>query len=434
MTSTPDSPPTPRTTSRVQRSRWPGWIWAIPIAAAGIVSWLLVREFTRRGTDVVVTFTEAAQMKAQDTRVHYRGLEIGRVTSVELSKNRQDIVVHLDIDDSVEPDLTTGTRFYLVGAEPSLSDLSSLKSLFAGPSIEMVPGAGKPVRQFAGITGSPPPVLSASVPYHVLFEGNVGQLKRGAPVTLRGFTVGEVVGVNLSIDPERGTITTPVDLLLDPTRFHTHERADNGATLFKATMKRLVANGLRASLTQNPPLIGAPQVELVMSSEADATPPASQSEDESQIPVQQSSLQTLPAKIAQLPLAEIGNNIRAITEHVKTLVSAPQLKDSVNHLDRSLTELDKVMQSAGPEVQPTLQSVHQTVNQLRQTATEIDGTAAAARKLMGGSAASPNGNLQQAMYELTGAARAIRVLANYLDQHPEALVKGRSSESTEIAR
>jgi paraquat-inducible protein B len=33
--------------------------------------------------------------------------------------------------------------------------------------------------------------------------------------------------------------------------------------------------------------------------------------------------------------------------------------------------------------------------------------------------------LQQAVHELTGTARAIRTLANYLDQHPEALIRGR---------
>jgi paraquat-inducible protein B len=39
--------------------------------------------------------------------------------------------------------------------------------------------------------------------------------------------------------------------------------------------------------------------------------------------------------------------------------------------------------------------------------------------------------LQQAVRELTGTARAIRTLANYLDQHPEALLRGRDGELNE---
>lgn len=415
--------------AQVQRSRWPGWIWAIPLAAAGIIAWLLVREFSHRGTSILVTFQDAAGMKPQDTKVHYRGLEVGRVTAIGLTRSRSAVIAHVDIDDAVAPDLTTGTRFYLEGAEVSLSNPRSLKSLLSGPSIEMVAGSGKPARQFQGLNGPPPPTLSARVDYQIPFDGNVGQLKVGAPVTLRGFTVGEVVRVDLVIDPEHGTLATPVEVALDPTRFHIQtalpQQTSSAAPLLTAMLKNLVAHGLRASLTQIPPLVGSPQVELVMHSPI-AHSSAPQAVTELQIPVQESTLQSLPAKIAQLPIAEIGANVRAITEHVKTLVSAPQLQDSVAHLDRALTELDKVIHTAGPEVGPTLQSVHQTVNTLRETASEIDATAAATRKLMGGSASSPNGNLQQTMHELTGAARAIRTLANYLDQHPEALVKGRS--------
>jgi len=55
----------------------------------------------------------------------------------------------------------------------------------------------------------------------------------------------------------------------------------------------------------------------------------------------------------------------------------------------------------------------------------LDATAQSARLAMGTSPAAPSGNLQQALDELSGAARAVRSLADYLDEHPEALVRGR---------
>jgi len=45
--------------------------------------------------------------------------------------------------------------------------------------------------------------------------------------------------------------------------------------------------------------------------------------------------------------------------------------------------------------------------------------------MMNGSTAAPGGSMQQSLQELTNAARSIRALANYLDQHPEALIRGR---------
>ena len=434
---TPTTAPPPRRTSSVtRRSRWPGWIWSVPIAAVGIVIWLLLRSFAQRGIEVTVTFPEAAGMKAHDTKVNYRGLEIGQVSSVELTPDRRQVVARLDLDKDVKRELTTGTRFYLQGAQVSLSDLSSLKAIVGGPTILMVSAPGAAARRFAGSVGEPPEQLSITIPYVVSFDGDVGQLRAGSAVRLRGFTVGKVASVALTTNPTAGEVRTSVVLELDPTRFHIRNLApghvDWTGTL-KTTLSSLVRHGLRASLTQSPPVIGAEQVELVITSEA-APAELVTTGPYPEIPAASGGLSDLPAKLGRLPVQQIGDNVRAITEQIKKLTASPQLQDSILHLDRSLAELDRTLHAAGPEVAPTLVSAHQTIDDLRHTADDIDNTAQAARRLLGGSAASPNGNLQQAVHELTGTARAIRTLANYLDQHPEALIRGRAGDTYEEGR
>ncbi len=180
-------------------------------------------------------------------------------------------------------------------------------------------------------------------------------------------------------------------------------------------------------------MVGSEQVELIMA------PAAGKAQlvltgQYPEIPAANGGLRDLPAKLGQLPIEEIGANLRAITAQIKGLTSSPELRDSLRHLDRTLAEMDRTVKAAGPQVAPTLESIHATTDKLRHTADEIDGTAEAARKLLGGSAASPNGNLQQAVHELTGTARAIRTLANFLDQHPESLIRGRASELHEEGR
>jgi paraquat-inducible protein B len=412
-----------RTNSITRRSRWPGWIWSVPIAAVGIVTWLLLRSFAQHGVDVTVTFADAAGMKASDTKVMYHGLEIGKVDRLELSKDRQRVIAHLDLHKDLESELTTGTRFYLQGAQVSFANPASLKAIVAGPTILMVPGKGAPSHQFVGDTGDPPERFAFTVPYAVSFAGDVGKLKLGAPVSLRGFTVGKVSSVALTTDPTAGAVVTSVVLELDPTRFHIRDlnpsSVDWVGTL-KTTLKSLVHHGLRATLSQSPPLIGAEQIDLVMVPDA-APAELTTTGLYPEIPAQSGGLSDL----RRVPVQQIGDNVRTITEQLKKLTASPQLQDSINHLDRSLAELDRTLHVAGPQVGPALESVHQTIDRLRHTADDIDGTAEAARKLLGGSAASPNGNLQQAVHELTGTARAIRTLANYLDQHPEALIRGR---------
>ena len=411
-----------------RRSWWPGWIWAVPIAAVGIVLWLLLRSISSRGIDITVTYNDAAGMQAGDTRVMYHGLEVGRVTSVALASDDWHVIVHLDIDRQLAPKITTGTRFILEGAHPSFSDISSLRALIAGPTIIMVPGPGRPERQFMGSEGGPRQTLSVSLPYVVSFDGAVGQLKPHAPVTLRGFTVGEVTSIGLSVDSQTGRISTPVQIALDPTRFHlTGSPPPDGRwkPVMDAVLAKLVREGLRASLTRAVPLVGGEQVEL------DVVPGAEEARLDTSGPYARipaaapGGLERLPTEISSLPLTQIADNLRTITDQLRSLTSAPQLRESLAHLDATLAALERISRQAGPQVAPTLRELRMTVATLRTTAQQLDAAAASAKMTMGASPAAPSGNLQHALDELAGAARAVRSLADYLDQHPEALLRGR---------
>jgi len=418
----------PRTAATQQKSRWPGWIWAVPIAALAICAWLAVRELSSSGIGITVRFDDAAGMKPKDTKIMYRGVEIGEVTDVALARDLTHVDAKIEVDTSVKNDLNTGTRFYLKGAQPSLTDLSSLKSIVSGPTIEMVPGIGESTREFSGIAGEPPMPLVVSVLYLVNFDGDAGSLKTGSPVTLHGFKVGEVKSTQLVTDPKTGKITMPVVLALDPTRFHFSSGAPSDGKwrpLLDATLARLIGEGLRARLSQTPPLVGAQQVTLDMTGDKDSASLGTGKEYPEIPATGGGGIESVVAQIGKLPVAQIGDNVKAITEHVDQLVSEPQLKDTIDHLDQSVTTLDQTLQAAGPQIAPTIKSVRQTVETLRGTAKEIDATAAAVKSMAGGSPASPNGNLQQAMAELSQAGHAVRTLADYLDQHPEALIKGR---------
>ena len=51
--------------------------------------------------------------------------------------------------------VTTGTQFWLIGANPSFTDLASLKAAVAGLSIGMAPGPGAPTRHLIGLDEEP---------------------------------------------------------------------------------------------------------------------------------------------------------------------------------------------------------------------------------------------------------------------------------------
>jgi paraquat-inducible protein B len=415
------SRPQPRAETR--RSWWPGWIWAIPLAAVGIVAWLAIRSFATKGTEVSVTFDTAAGMKPDDTKVTYRDLNVGKLTDLAISKDGNHVVAKLDIDDSVKKFLTTGTRFWLQGGQPSLSDLSSLKSVIAGPTIVLAPGPGQPTRHFTGLDKPPtiPDWTGPRISYRIAFTGAVGGLSHGAPVELRGFTIGEVSDFNLDWDAKSETLSTPVTIALDPSRIHIDSAnpaaAGNDAAALDRILERLIQQGLRARLDQKPPLVGNQIVTL------DFVPDAKPADlitggQYPEIPAENSGgIDALMAKAGAIPLDQIGNNVRQITQQLNGIVSSPEIKSSIDHLNETLASLDKTVRQTGPKIGPLVES-------LRRTASELQTTANAADQMMGGGA-SQAGNLKTAIHELTETARSIKSLANYLDEHPEAVLSGK---------
>ncbi len=415
-----------RTVSESRKSWWPGWIWGIPLAAIAIVLWLVLRAVTARGIPVTMVFDRAAGLKPGDTRVVYRGLSVGEVREVTLEKDGIHFTVQADLDRSMERFLRAGTHFYL--QEPSLSDLSSLKAIIGGSSIILVPGPGAPARHFAGVIGNPPADFKVRLPYLVVFsEGDAGELKPGAPVRMRGFTVGEVTDVSLAIDAS-GAVVTPVVLTLDPTRFHI-EGVDAASgewrKILNGALTGLVQRGFRARLTQTPPLLGAREVAL--ESESNPTPATLRVQGRyPEIPASADrGIEGLLAEVRTVPVGEIGRNVRRVTAHLEELISSPQLKESVARLDSTLTELDRTVHAIGPRLPATIESVHAAVESLRDAALQIDQTAAVAKHTLGAGGAEQGANVQDALRELTQAARAARSLADELDERPESIIRGR---------
>ena len=537
----------PATVATVHRGRWPGLVWALPLAALLIAGWLALRALTHLGVTVTLTVPTADGVRTGDTHVTYNGLEIGSVSGIALAPDGRNIDLTLRIDAAQRSLLRTGTRMWVVGANPSITNIASLRAAVAGPSIGVAPGPGEPARHFTAIPDAPviPPgtpgrmvrlvaddlvsiTPGTSIYTHgvqvgsitairpletggfevegfvrapfaglvtrsshfwdanafqitrtagglqarltspaiaalggVLFEtpvgavdrspapsgarfhlypdsgsaaaaavgpetlyqidlaGDVGGLQPGAPVLLRGYTVGRVVEARFLFDPSAGVIRTPVTIALDGTRLHVSPTRAEVDTL----VARLAERGLRASLTQSPPLVGAYLVTLEPGAGRPTrlrpgSPypwlPAAPANDLA------GTAGRILAKVDALPLAQIGGNLRAITANLSRLTGSPELNDSLHHLDAALTTLDRTAQQAGPKVGPLIDS-------LRQTADQAQAAAGAAGKLLGGGGGQ-DADLPAAVRQLTEAARAIRSLTDYLGRHPEALLRGKKEK------
>jgi paraquat-inducible protein B len=412
-----------RVQAGVRHSGWPGWIWAIPIAVLFVVIWLGARALLTRGTDITIRFNDVHGMNKENTDVLLRGTQIGHVTDIELDDAGTGVIVTASIDKPAARFLTTGTRFWLRGANPSLGDLSSLGSLLSGPTIVMNPGPGRRAHHFIGLEQQPiAPSIGRPLLYEVSLGSEAGSLSGGDPVTLRGFIVGEVRDVGFAYDPKTGDLSTPATLAIYPSLFHVKGvgTAPNG-TEVSAEIALLIGKGLRARLARNPPLVGSYSVSLEIT--PGAKPPAGPPTPDGlpQIPVAEGGdIASIVTRINKVPIERISRNLLNITQHVSALTASPRLKDAVVQLDAALRQIHEMTAKAGPQVPVVIAS-------LRRAAADLDATTKSASQLMSGTA-TQNG-LSDTVQEITETARAVRSLADYLDRHPEALIRGRAGDN-----
>ena len=144
-----------RTEAIIHRGRWPGLIWALPIAALLIAAWLLLRALTHPGISVILDTPTAQGVRTGDTHVTYNGLEIGSVSKIALAPDGHHIRLTLTIEGSKKGLFRDSTKIWIVGANPSFTNIASLRAAVAGPNIGVQPGAGQPRRHFAAILDAP---------------------------------------------------------------------------------------------------------------------------------------------------------------------------------------------------------------------------------------------------------------------------------------
>jgi paraquat-inducible protein B len=347
------------------------------------------------------------------TPIFFRRLQVGEVASYELDKDGQSLSVKVFVNAPYDQYVTPNTRFWQAsGFDVSLSasgvkvqTQSVLSILIGGIAFEtaatdaVLPAAeaNTVFRLFSDREEAfkLPPRLPQS--YELVFTDSVRGLAPGAPVEFRGIPIGEVTAVRAQVDGKTFEFSAPVTILLDAPRLGVQiQDLEPGAdfeTLRRKLIETLVAHGARAQLRTGNLLTGALYVAFDFFPDA---PPATV--DWSQTPVQ---LPTIPGELEAIEAS--------VVSIIKKIDQLP-FKALSNDLQQAMAELDRTLVSA------------------RGALDSGRGTLDNANKLI-----EPNSvlgaELGNTLQEVSRAARAVRVLADYLERHPEALIRGKTGEA-----
>ena len=278
------------------------------------------------------------------------------------------------------------------------------------------------------------------------FDESVRGLRPDAPVEFRGIKIGSVKDVKLELDAQTLVSRTPVLVEIEPQRIAVIGEGSNskihGAEQHGRDVERLIAQGLRARLKTASLVTGQLLVEVDMFPD---TPVRLVGADDRypEIPTLPSSLNEITATVTELlerldglPLEDIASGVANAVQGVENLVNAPELLQAVRTLDETLKELRALVRTMDADVMPELKRTLVTTNRTLAAAERTLGTAertlGTADRTMStaGEAISQDSplryNLETTLGELAAAARYIRLLAEYLERHPNALIYGKT--------
>ena len=181
-----------------RRRPWLQLMWVVPLVALGVAGWLVYERLQQYGPEITIQFRDGGGLRVGQTPVKYRGVQVGLVTGMTLSEDREHVVARVRLDRAGAPLAVEGTQFWVVRPQVGWGNVTGLGTVISGPEIQAqaprTPGDERTA--FTGLERAPnPPGLRI-----VLKGERPVSLRPGSPVYFRGVEVGQVLDVQLSAD------------------------------------------------------------------------------------------------------------------------------------------------------------------------------------------------------------------------------------------
>ena len=379
--------------------------------------------------------------------VFYRDVAVGEVLSADLEDNgptqgvRLRIFVRAPYDRKVVPE----TRFWNssgirvnTGAGGLHVELQSIKSLLAGGIAFRAPQGAEAhpaspsessFRLYADEPQAAIGFYGQGIPYLSYFQSSVRGLSEGSQVQMFGKELGSVTHIDLVKDPRpghQGQLAARVAFVLQPERALSD--TDRQA-LQPDGIRALVHEQLRVVLASSSLLTG--QKELSLEFVPGSKPPPALTEEAGAwvLPSEGQDLEGLSASLSQIlnkvnsiPFEEIGTNASHALASLDRTVGGPELQRAIASLDEALKEVSGLAREAKSDLGPALERLPRISEKLESA---VDQAQAALGQSGYGSDSKTQRSLERMMSQVGDAARSIRLLADYLNRHPESLVSGR---------
>jgi paraquat-inducible protein B len=378
--------------------------------------------------------------------IFFRDLTVGEVLGWDLGEMANDVTIHAFVRAPYDRYVHEKTNFWNAsGASIQLGgnglrlQLESLRALVLGGIAFETPDKAQdsPVAEgnhefalYPDRDAADTASYDRTLRFISYFKGSVAGLSAGAPVTLHGLRIGAVTNVALSYDPAADEVKVAVRYDVEPDRIVTLNLP--GDDNLDKVMVDLVHRGLRIRLESANLVTGAKQLALDIVAGAPEAAYDKQGDAYVLTPLDAgqgditAAAGALIARLQSIPFEQIGDNLNKTLSGASGTINDPKLRHAIAALSETLNATQTLMANVNKGADPLLR-------RLPGIAAELEGTVKHANQLVGSLDDSQGGSqfgrdMNRMLAQLSDAARSVRILADMLSRHPEALIRGRDEQ------
>lgn len=352
--------------------------------------------------------------------IYYRRINVGQITAYKLSNDGTQVELQVFIQSPYDRFVTQNARFWQAsGVDVSLNasgfnlKTQSLTSIVAGGIAFGYPpraatAAIAPDKTHFTLWDSQSAALKKpdgqGYPIVMYFDQSLRGLSVAAPLDFMGIDIGEVTSINAEFTDNHKDMRMRVEAVVYPSRLADGTELNPHGAIFRS----FIQQGWRAQIRTGNILTGQNYIAFSRFPNTKYIPLKMLKNGKVEVPTMPPELSNLQAqvsviadKLSKFPLNEIGSDVR------KTLNS---LNSTINSTEKLVNQLDG---KVAPDLQLTLNEVRKTLRS-SESVLSMD---------------SPmQQDVRRAVQQMTRAATSIQLMADYIEQHPESLIRGKKPE------
>ena len=281
----------------------------------------------------------------------------------------------------------------------------------------------------------------------VYFNDSLNGLREGAPVKFRGVTIGSVKRVMVRLNQAPDDFALPAICAIEEKLVR--ERLGEGSVEFftSRAMEERIQAGFRASLQTESLVTGVLYIDTRFNPKA--PPPVFHQLDKiyPEIPAEPTQIQQLFENLASFDIKSLQTNLnglihrldhtigefnaseinRGITNllcSVNALVTSADITNALAGIPPTLDQYRELAAKVTSKIDPLSDSITNTLVEAKRALGQMRGAGENLRVMLAPDSPIRN-DLDLALEQLAGAAHSVSALADFLREHPNALIVGR---------